>query len=74
MKNFLTTQMHDLELLISLTENFQLLEIQPHQLLWLLHMIKYGKAAYKTADEIFSVPHLTVSNSGKPNRSTFSAV
>jgi hypothetical protein len=73
MKNFLTTQMHDLELLISLTEKFQLHEIQQLHLLWLLHVTKHGKAAYQTADELSSVSHLSVSNFGKSDRSTFSA-
>jgi hypothetical protein len=50
MKKFLTAQMRHLELLISLTEKFQLHEIQPLQLLWLLHMTKRGKETYQTAD------------------------
>jgi hypothetical protein len=73
-KNFLTTQLHDLKLLISLTETFHLHDIQPLQLLWLLHVTKRGKAAYKTADELSSVSHLSVSSFGKPDVSTFSAV
>jgi hypothetical protein len=63
--------MHDLEMLISLTKKFQLHEIQPLQLLWLLHVTKHGKESYQTADELFYVSHLSVSNFGKPNRSTF---
>jgi hypothetical protein len=65
--------MHDLELLISITEKFQLHEIQPLPLMPLLHVTKHGKAAYQTSDELSSISHLSVSTFGKPDRSTFSA-